>query len=153
MIKYYYKIGGLSLSKGYSIRVRIGGRSLSIISDAKPEYMTQIASKVDKTITGLLNANSALTFEKAAILTALKFCDEATNNEKQNTNFNDDNNMTEENAKLTKESVKDINEEKIESEADNLRKQVVEYSKELSKLEKENKSLIKELEMLKNKKR
>ena len=133
------------MSKGYSIRVRIGGRALSIISDAKPEYMMQIASKVDKSITGLLNSNSGLTFEKAAVLTALKFCDEASNVKNIDDNIEDDNNISREHIQTAEKTT-------IESEADNLRKQVVAYSKELSKLEKENKSLIKELEALKNKK-
>ena len=130
-------IGGLSLSKGYSIRVRIGGRSLSIISDAKPEYMMKVASKVDNSISGLLKSNSGLTFEKAAILTALKFCDEATNvKDIQNDHAPDS--VT----KVEKETAHD-------AESDNLRKQVIAYSKELSRLERENKMLIKEIEALK----
>ncbi|MDY3927914.1 MAG: cell division protein ZapA [Clostridia bacterium] len=127
------------MSKGYSIRVRIGGRALSIISDAKPEYMTQIAAKVDNSITNLMNSNSGLTFEKAAVLTALKFCDEAVNAaNKQNDNITKKQNKTEENTE------KECN-SKVEVEADNLRKQVVAYSKELSRLEKENKALMREL--------
>lgn len=119
------------MSKGYSIRVNIGGKSFGIISDEKPDYLSDIADRVDKSISSMLFSNSSLTFEKAAVLAALKFCDDAKKGE--------------DSGKAELKSVKkDI-------EDDNLRRQVMEYSKELAELTKENKLLRKSIAELKRK--
>lgn len=117
------------MSKGYSVRVKICGKTYGVISDSKPEYLKDIAMRVDESIAGLMLKNSNLTLEKASILTALKFCDDANKkniNSEQNDCMQDDDN--------------------------NLRKQVIEYSKELSKLSKENRELKREIEKLKKNK-
>jgi len=114
------------VSKGYSIRVNIGGKSFRIISDEKPEYLSDVADRVDKSISAMLFSNPSLTYEKAAVLAALKFCDDATKRE------------------ISENNIKEESSQQI-TEEDNLRKQVVEYSNELSKLTKENKLLHKSL--------
>lgn len=114
------------MSKGYSIRVNIGGKSFRIISDEKPEYLSDVADRVDKSISAMLFSNPSLTYEKAAVLAALKFCDDATKKE------------------ISENNIKEESSQQI-TEEDNLRKQVVEYSNELSKLTKENKLLHKSL--------
>lgn len=114
------------MSKGYSIRVNIGGKSFRIISDEKPEYLSDVADRVDKSISAMLFSNPSLTYEKAAVLAALKFCDDATKRE------------------ISENNIKEESSQQI-TEEDNLRKQVVEYSNELSKLTKENKLLHKSL--------
>lgn len=116
------------MSKGYSIRVKIGGKSFGLISDSKPEYLKNIAMQVDESITELLEKNPNLTLEKASILTALKYCDDA--NKKAES--------SEENTDLA-------------DEENNLRKQVIEYSKELRDLTLENKELKLKLKKLRNK--
>lgn len=113
------------MAKGYSIRVRIGGRTFSIISDEKPEYLTQVAAAVDKSISGMLASNPNLTFERAAVLSALKFCDDS------------------------QKGTYSIPEKKNSAEDDRLRQQVVEYSKELEKLTQKQKELEKEIKALK----
>ena len=116
----------MAVSKGYSIRVNIGGKSFRIISDEKPEYLSDVADRVDKSISAMLFSNPSLTYEKAAVLAALKFCDDATKRE------------------ISENNIKEESSQQI-TEEDNLRKQVVEYSNELSKLTKENKLLHKSL--------
>ena len=116
------------MSKGYSIRVKIGGKMFGLISDSKPEYLKNIAMQVDKSISDLLIKNPNLTLEKASILTALKYCDDA--NKKVN--------LPAENTDSTDED-------------NNLRKQVIEYSNELRSLEKENKELKVKLAKLRKK--
>lgn len=116
------------MSKGYSIRVNIGGKSFGIISDEKPDYLSDIADRVDKSISSMLFSNSSLTFEKAAVLAALKFCDDAKKCEE----------MTAAKPDTPKNDV----------ENDNLRRQVIEYSKELEAVSRENKMLRKSLSNL-----
>ncbi len=117
------------MSKGYSIRINIGGKSFRIISDEKPEYLSDVAERVDKSVSTLLYSNPTLTYEKAAVLTALKFCDDAKK------------------AELAKvgESEKSL----LISDEDSLRKQVMDYSKELEEATKENKLLHKSIAELK----
>lgn len=121
--------GGKSMSKGYSIKVNIGGKSYGLISSEKPEYLSDVAERVDKSITKLLSDNPSLTYEKAAILTALKFCDDAKKSEQLN---------------LSTEEIIDYG-----GEIHNFRRQLVEYSKEIATLTKENRQLLKELSILK----
>ncbi len=113
------------MSKGYSVRVRIGGRAFGIISDEKPDYLTDVAQEVDKSISGMLAANPDMTFERAAVLAALKFCDDARKSE------------------LLKYS------DKNNDEDDNLRQQVMQYAKELSSITQKYKQLEKELDSVK----
>lgn len=117
------------MSKGYSIRVSIGGKSYGIISDEKPDYLADVAHRVDVCISSLLEANPTLTYEKAAVLAALKFCDDSLQN----------NNV-------------DIKDKVISGndESNNLRQQIVEYSKDLTRLTNENKMLHKNIARLKS---
>lgn len=117
------------MSKGYSIRINIGGKSFRIISDEKPEYLSDVAQRVDKSVTSLLYENPTLTYEKAAVLTALKFCDDAKK------------------AELSK--VSDSEKSLLISDEDSLRKQVIDYSRELEEATKENKLLHKSIAELK----
>mgnify|MGYP004636763869 FL=1 len=117
------------MSKGYSIRINIGGKSFRIISDEKPEYLSDVAERVDKSVTSLLYSNPTLTYEKAAVIAALKFCDDAKKSEL---------------SKIS-ESEKSL----LISDEDSLRKQVIDYSKELEEATKENKLLHKSMSELK----
>lgn len=121
MSKYDDIMGGIAVSKGYSIRVRIGGKEFGIISNEKPEYLTEIAHCVDNSITSLLRINPEMTYERAAVLSALKFCD---------------------NAKKNAENKQTLPEN---SEDDNLRRQVIQYANELSEMTQRCKKLEKEL--------
>jgi len=112
------------VSKGYSIRVKIGGRTFGIISDEKPEYLAEVANEVDKSISELLQKDPDLTFERAAVLASLKFCDDA--------HKNVINNQT--------ESSEQVN---------NLRSELMEYANELSEATKKNKELISQIESIK----
>ena len=117
------------MSKGYSIRVSIGGKKYGIISDEKPDYLADVAHRVDVCISSLLEANPSLTYEKAAVLAALKFCDDSLQNISGKTD-------------KTVMATKD--------ESDNLRQQIIEYSKDLARLTNENKMLNKSLSELKS---
>ena len=108
------------MAKSYSISVNIGGKKFYIIADEKPDYLTDIAKCVDESISEIMGTNKNMTFERAAVLSALKFCDDS------------------------RKLQNDINEDE-----DNLRKQVMQYSKELSKLTRENKNLEKQISELK----
>ena len=102
-------MGGLAVSKGYSIRVKICGRSFNMISDEKPEYLRNIAAKVNDSICTILAANPDMKFENAAVLSAVKFCDDS----------------------MKKSSSDDV---QMPSEEDNLRQQVIRYANELSEV-------------------
>lgn len=116
------------MSKGYSIQVKIGGKSYGVISDAKPEYMSMIASRVDNIISQIMAKNSSLSYERASVMAALKFCDEAYE---------------------AKENCP--KEEKSTLDNDNIRRQIMEYSREIQRLTDQNKYLKSELERIKNK--
>lgn len=121
MDKYNDTIGGVAVSKGYSIRIRIAGRTFGIISDEKPEYLKRIAQDVDESISKMLANNPNLTFERAAVLAALKYCDDAKKAQ-------------------TKGYIENTN-----NDHDNLRQQVMQYANELSEMSEKCKSLEKEL--------
>ena len=95
-----------------------------IISDEKPEYLADVANEVDKSISGLLEKDPNLTFERAAVLAALKFCDDANKN------------------------MVNIKTENQEQE-NNIRGEIMEYANELNKVTKENKELIAQIENIK----
>lgn len=101
---------------GNRTEVIIAGRRLTILSDDKPEYLRKISRCVDKSITELVLENDGVNFETAAILSALKFCDDV--------------------HKLEERS-------KIPDDEDRLMKQIIEYSDELSKIQAENRNLKK----------
>ena len=114
------------MSKGYSIRVQIAGRSFDIISNEKPEYLKSIAKKVDESISVMLKAHPEMTFERAAVLSALNYCDDA-----------------------SRKTISEY-EKKSEDEANNLRQQVIQYANELSAITKKYKKLEKELNEIKS---
>lgn len=101
---------------GNRTEVIIAGRKLTILSDDKPEYVREISRCVDKSITELVLENDGVNFETAAILSALKFCDDI--------------------HKLEEKA-------KIPDAEDRLMKQIIEYSDELSKIQAENRNLKK----------
>lgn len=105
------------------VRVSIAGRSFYLTSRDTPEYLRKIAKKTDRTIIGLMQSNSGMTFEQAAILAALKYCDD-----------------------YEKEVLERKNTDK---EDENLGRTLVKYSKELTRAGARIRALEKELEKLK----
>ena len=107
------------MKKQDKVRVTIGGRCFYLTSGDDPDYLVHIAKKVDREISGLVRANVGLSFEQAAVLTALKYCDDY--------------------------EKKTVNTEKQEKEDEDLGKRLVEYSKELTRATTRIKALEKEL--------
>ncbi len=106
------------MSKGNKTEVIIAGKRFMIMSDDEPEYLRKVSNSVDESIRNLISTNKGMSIESAAILSALKFCDDI-------------------------HKMKDI--PKTIDEKDRLMQQIVEYSKELSEIGKENKGLKKQI--------
>lgn len=106
----------MAVPKGNRTEVVIAGRRLAIMSDDKPEYLREISKCVNNSIGELLSSNKGMSLEKAAILSALKFCDDI--------------------HKMKERSQTQDNE-------DRLMQQIIEYSNELSKIQLENRNLKK----------
>lgn len=64
------------MDKGMRVFVRIRGKGLNLVSDERPEYMTGIAEEVDARMGEIMEGNKKITYELAAVLTALNLCDE-----------------------------------------------------------------------------
>lgn len=64
------------MAKSSRVHVEIRGRGFNLLSDDAADYLTDIAKKVDVRMTEVITKNPQLTFEKAALLTALNFCDD-----------------------------------------------------------------------------
>lgn len=105
------------------VQVTIGGRSFYLISDESPEYLTEIAKKVNRKISGLLRENIGISFEQAAVLAAIKYCDDF------------------------EKKARSIENEKKEDE--NLGKKLVQYSKELTRATARIKAMEKEMAKMK----
>lgn len=105
------------------VRVSIAGRSFYLTSQDTPEYLKKIAKKTDRTIIGLMQDNSGMTFEQATILAALKYCDD-----------------------YEKEV---MDRKSVDKEDENLGKTLVKYSKELTRAGAHIRALEKEIEKLK----
>ena len=58
------------------ISVNIAGKMYSIIGNENKEYINKIASYVDEKIATLIDNNSELTTERAAVLAALNIADD-----------------------------------------------------------------------------
>lgn len=105
------------------VKVEICGRSFFLTSADDPEYLIKIADKIDKDILKLMKKNVGVTFEQAAILVALKYCDDYEKKKKKH--------------------------EKQSADDENLGKRLVEYSKELTRATTKIKALEKEIARLK----
>lgn len=64
------------MDKGLRVFVRIRGKGLNLVSDERPEYMTGIAEEVDARMGEIMDGNPKVTYDLAAVLTALNLCDE-----------------------------------------------------------------------------
>ncbi len=64
------------MERSTKVYVRICGKGFNIVSDERPEYMTEVAQDVDERMDALLRGNSRITYDMAAVLTALNLCDE-----------------------------------------------------------------------------
>ena len=104
------------MPKGNRTEVVIAGKRLVIMGDDRPEYLREISKCVNNSIGELLSSNKGMSVEKAAILSALKFCDDI--------------------HKMKERS-------KSQDDEDRLMQQIIEYSNELSKLQLENRNLKK----------
>lgn len=105
------------------VRVTICGRNFYLTSKDDPEYLINIAAKIDEAMSELLKNNIGLTMEQAAVLTAINYCDDYE---------------------------KHLLAEKEKNEGDeNLGKTLVKYSKDLTKAAARIRVLEKEIEQLK----
>ncbi len=107
------------MAKETRTEVVIAGKKYAIMSDDNPEYIKQLSKNISNSISELICANRSMTVEQAAVLTALKYCDDVN--------------------KLK-------NREKKPDDEDRLMKQIISYSDELSKISQENKNLKKIIE-------
>lgn len=67
--------GMRSMAKSCRVHVEIRGRGFNLLSDDNPDYLVKIAEMVDTRMTAVIEKNPQLTFEKAALLTALNYCE------------------------------------------------------------------------------
>ena len=104
------------------VKVEICGRSFFLTSADDPEYLKTIADKIDRAILKLMKKNIGVTFEQAAILVALKYCDDYEKKAKKH--------------------------EKQSAQDEDLGKRLVEYSKELTRATSKIKALEKEVARL-----
>lgn len=107
------------MNKKDKVRVVIGGRPFYLTSGDNSEYLKNIAKKIDDLIGELIKNNIGLTFEQAAVLVALKYCDDYEKAVKSN--------------------------EKQTKEDEDLGRRLVNYSKELTRATARIKALEKEL--------
>ncbi len=111
------------MNKTDKVRVTISGKNFYLTSQDNPDYLKNIADKIDASIGELLKNNLGMTLEQAAILTAINYCDDY---EKRL-----------------------ILEEKQAEGDENLGRTLVKYSKELTRATARIKSLEKEIEQMK----
>lgn len=111
------------MGKTDKVKVNICGRIFYLTSGDDSNYLMNIAKKIDASILELMKSNVGLTFEQAAILVALKYCDDYEKKIKKH--------------------------EKKSKEDEDLGRRLVEYSKELTRATSRIKSLEKELSKLK----
>ncbi len=112
--------GMRSMAKSCRVHVEIRGRGFNLLSDDNPDYLVKIAEMVDTRMTAVIEKNPQLTFEKAALLTALNYCDDL-------------------------EKCKRLQKEQKDSGEDHVRAQLMEYARELSRASDVIKNLEKEL--------
>ncbi len=105
------------------VRVVIGGRPFHLKSGDDANYLRDIANKVDELIAELMKNNIGLSFEQAAVLAALKYCDDYEKTVKSN--------------------------ERQNKEDEDLGRRLVNYSKELTHATARIKALERELELKK----
>ena len=58
------------------LRLTIAGEEYSIATDNEPEYVIDLASKVDEKITGLIGDNYRISLTQAAVITCLEYLEE-----------------------------------------------------------------------------
>ncbi len=61
------------------IFVRICGKGFNVVSDEDAEYMKKVVSEVDSRMTELMGSDSRMTYDSAAVLTALNLYSELEN--------------------------------------------------------------------------
>ncbi len=64
---------------GSKIYVRICGKGFNIVSDEEREYMQEVAGEVDARMGQLIRSDKRVTYDTAAVLTALNLCSELKN--------------------------------------------------------------------------
>lgn len=111
------------MEKQETVKVNICGRGFSLTSGDDPEYLIKVAKKVDRSIVKLMKGNIGLTFDQAAVLVALKYCDDY--------------------------EKKKASQQLKSNQDENLGKRLVEYSKELTRATAKIKALEKEISKLK----
>lgn len=108
------------------IKLNICGTDYIIVSDEKEEYMEEIAKEIDEAMNITLKNNMRVSVTMAAVLTALRYCDESKKSMADADNL--------------RTQIKDYLEESVEA-----RMQADEARNEILKLEKEVKSLKEKL--------
>lgn len=58
------------------VYVRISGKGYNLVSGEPEEHMIDVAAEVDKKMSALLKQDSRITFDTAAVLTAVNMCSE-----------------------------------------------------------------------------
>lgn len=66
------------------VYVQICGKGFNMVSDERPEYMRAIAEEIDERMGKLIRSNSRITYDTAAVLTALNLLDELKQEKLQN---------------------------------------------------------------------
>ena len=116
------------MDKNTRIRVDIMGRGYNLVSGENTDYVLKIAKTVDAKMRELRNENAKLTYDTAAVLTSLNFCDEL--------------------FKLIDEKENEKVDDEIVNENNRIRSQLVQYSKELSRATGTIKKLERELDRI-----
>lgn len=64
------------MNQSSKVYVRICGKGYNLISGEAEEHMREVAQEVDKKMSALLRQDSRITFDTAAVLTAVNMCSE-----------------------------------------------------------------------------
>ena len=106
------------------IKLNICGTDYIIVSDEKEEYMEEIAKEIDEAMNITLKNNMRVSVTMAAVLTALRYCDESKKSMADADNL--------------RTQIKDYLEESVEArmQADEARNEVLKLEKEVKELKK-----------------
>ena len=116
------------MDRSTRVYVRICGKGLAIVSDERAEYMKEVAREVDERMSSLIRSSNRVTFDTAAVLTALKLCDELRQQKLLNRMTVDKNEVEALQKKLTaaEDSIAELKKQSA--------KEIEEYKKSLEKL-------------------
>ncbi len=67
------------MNQSSKVYVRICGKGYNLVSNEAEEHMREVSAEVDRKMTELLRQDSRITFDTAAVLTAVNMCSELKN--------------------------------------------------------------------------